>query len=334
MTGVATMRAVRIHDWGAPPVVEDVERPSPGEGETLVRVEAAAVSHLDLTVAGGDFGIKPSLPYVGGTGGCGVVAESDQLEAGTRVLLRGGGLGLMRNGTWAEYVTTPTKHLSVLPEGLSPDVGATFFTPVSTAAAALRHIARLGAWDLDGVSSAADEVVVVGGAAGAVGSMVTQLAVRAGATVIGVVADAEQAATLPDGVEPVLATDEARAGELHEERPATLLVDTLGGASLGARSHWVRPGGRAVAVGYVAGTDVTLDLPNWLLQDVALLPVNMIRRDRQARELAAELAPLLVNGELRVDIERFAFEDAARALELLGAGKLRGRAVLVPQEDR
>jgi NADPH2:quinone reductase len=328
------MRAVRIHDWSAPPVVEDVDSPTPGEGETLVKVEAAAVSHLDRTVAGGDFGIKPSLPYIGGTAGCGVVVESDGLETGARVLLRGGGLGLMRNGTWAEYVTVPTRHLSVLPDGMSPHVGATFFTPVSTAAAALRHVARLGAWDLDGVASAADEVVVVGGAAGAVGSIVTQLAVRAGASVIGVVADADQAATLPEGVEPVLSTDEARASELDEERPASLLVDTLGGAGLGARSRWVRPGGRAVAVGYVAGTDVTLDLPNWLLQDVALLPVNMIRRDRQARELAAELAPLLVSGELRVDIERFDFEDAAHALELLGAGKLRGRAVLVPQVDR
>ena len=327
------MRAVRIQDWGAPPVVETIDAPHPGAGESLVRVEAAAVTHLDLTVAGGDFGFKPSLPYVGGTGGCGVVVESDELETGSRVLLRGGGLGLVRNGTWAEYVAAPNRHLTVLPDGMAAEVGATFFTPVSTAAAALRHAARLGKWDLDGVSSPADEVIVVGGAAGAVGSMVTQLAMRAGATVIGVVADAEQAAALPPGVEPVLSTDDERAGQLAEERPASLLVDTLGGPGLGIRSRWVRTGGRAVAIGYVAGTDLTLDLPNWLLQDVALLPLNMIRRERQARELAAELTPLLLSGELRMDIERFAFEDASRALELLGAGKLRGRPVLVPRED-
>lgn len=329
----ATMRAVRVHDWGAPPVVETVEVPRPAEGESLVRVEAAAVAHLDRTVAGGDFGIKPALPYIGGVEGCGVVVESDSLEPGARVMLRGGGLGLMRNGTWAEYVTVSTRHLTVLPEGMTPELGATFFVPLTTAAVALRRIGRLGEWGVDGVASASDEVVVVGGAAGAVGSMVAQLAVRDGASVIGVVADEEQAATLPEGVEAVVAADEARAAQLAEERPASLLVDTLGGEGLGARSRWVRPGGRAVSIGYVAGTDLTLDLPNWLLQDVALLPVNMIRRDREARALAADLAPLLVTGELRLNVERFDFEDAARALELLGAGKLRGRAVLVPQED-
>lgn len=328
---VPTMRAVRIHGWGEPPVVDSVARPQRADGETLVRVEAAAVSHLDLTVAGGDFDLKPTLPYVGGTGGCGVVVESDTLPAGRRVMLRGGGLGLMRDGTWAEYVVAADRHLTALPEGLAPDVGATFFTPLTTAATALRHTARLGEWGLDGVESASDELVVVGGAAGGVGSMVVQLALREGASVIGVVADDEQAASLPAGVEGVVSTDDVRAAELERDRPASLLVDTLGGAGLGARCGWVRPGGRAVSIGYVDGTGLTLDLPNWLLQDVALLPLNMIRRDRQARALAAELAPLLVGGELKVDVERFGFDDAGRALELLASGKLRGRAVLVQE---
>jgi NADPH2:quinone reductase len=238
----------------------------------------------------------------------------------------------MRDGTWAEYVVATDRHLTVLPEGLDPDQGATFFTPLTTAATALQHIGRLGQWDLDGVDSSADELVVVGGAAGGVGSMVVQLALREGASVVGVVADDEQAESLPAGVRAVVSTDDARAAELAEERPATLLVDTLGGAGLGARCGWVRPGGRAVSIGYVAGTDLTLDLPNWLLQDVALLPLNMIRRDRQARALAAELAPLLVNGELSVAIERFGLDDAGTAIELLASGKLRGRPVLVPQE--
>lgn len=44
-----------------------------GPGETLVRMEAAALGHLDLTVAGGEFGIRPDLPYIGGLEGAGVV---------------------------------------------------------------------------------------------------------------------------------------------------------------------------------------------------------------------------------------------------------------------
>lgn len=328
-----TMRAVRIHDWGVPPVVEEIELPQREDGQTLVRVEAAAVAHLDRTVAGGNFDLKPSLPYVGGVEGCGVVVESGTLPAGQRVILRGGGLGVVRDGTWAEYVAVRDRHLTTLPDGMAPELGATYFVPLTTAAVALRAVGRLGSWGVDGVGGARDEVVLIGGAAGAVGSMVAQLALREGATVIGVVADEDQFAALPPGVDPVLSGDTGRAAELAAERPATLLVDTLGGQGLAERSRWVRPGGRAVSIGYVTGTQLTVDLPNWLLDDVALLPVNMMRRDEEARAEAAALASLLVSGELTLNVERFSFDEAPRALEALGNGKLRGRGVLLPPED-
>lgn len=114
------------------------------------------------------------------------------------------------------------------------------------------------------------------------------------------------------------------------DRPATLLVDTVGGPRLPERLRMVRQGGRAALVGYVGGTDVTLELSNWLLDDVAMLPVNMIRRDREGRELAPQLAELLVAGDLSLNVEEFGLDDAQRAVELLAAGRLRGRGVLVP----
>lgn len=317
------MKAARIHEFGGRPSIDDVPAPVAGDGETLVRVEAAAVAHLDLTVSSGRFHMKPSLPHIGGVEGCGTVVSSTVYERGTRVVLRGGGLGLVRPGTWAELVVTRS-GVAPLPADLPPELGATYYVPTTTAYTALHDIARLGAW-----ADTTDEVVVVAGAAGAVGSMVAQLALRAGATVLGLVAG-EQASRLPAGVEAVRLDDEDRAAELRRDRPATLLVDTLGGQGLATRSRWVRPGGRAVAVGYVAGTEVGLDLPNWLLEDVALLPVNMIRRDATAREHAPMLARLLAAGELTLDVESFAMADVAKALDLLASGGLRGRAVLTP----
>lgn len=327
------MQALRVHEWGRPPTVDEVPVPEPAEGESLVLVEAAAVAHLDRTVAGGNFGMKPTLPYIGGVEGCGRIVSSDRLPEGTRVMCRGGGLGLLRDGTWAEYVAVPSQNLVVVPDGMPPSVGATYFVPVTTAATALRSIGRIGDWGTPDVETAADEVLLVAGAAGAVGSMVAQLALREGARVLGLVLDQEQAERLPVGTEPVLASDTERLAGLRAERPATLLVDTLGGEQLYDRIGWVRPGGRAVSIGYVAGEAVTLDLPNWLLLDVALLPVNMIRRNREARAVAADLAPLLVSGELVVDVEEFDFAGAAHALDLLGKGKLHGRAVLVPPHE-
>lgn len=327
------MRAVRVHNWGAAPVVEEVPKPELAEGDTLVRVRAAAVAHLDRTVASGTFEIKPDLPYTGGVEGAGVVVESDRFEPGTLVMLRGGGLGLTRDGTWAEYVGVRSRHLTPLPDGMSAPLGATYFVPLTTAATALEAVGRLGAWPLDGVDTNGDEVVVVTGAAGAVGSMVAQLALRSGARVIGLVGSEAAAGRVVEGVEPVLAVDVDAAALLAKERPASLLVDTLGGCALADRMRWVRPGGRAVAIGYVLGETLSIDLPNWLLQDVALLPVNMIRRTEEARTLADRLAPLLVTGELTLGVQQFDLGDAADAMAMLASGGLAGRAVLVPEEN-
>jgi NADPH:quinone reductase len=324
-----TMRAARIHAWNQAPVVEDVQVPVPGPGEALVRVEVAALSHLDVTVAGGDFGIKPALPYVGGVEGCGVVVTSERFEPGTRVILRGGGLGLIRDGTWAELVVAKDKTLTELPEGLAPEVGATFWQPTTTAHTALHAVGRLGGWLAD-VPTAAAEHVVVAGAAGAVGSMVTQLAVHSGATVTALVADRTQVDRVADVARVVVADDDAAAVALSTDRPATLLVDTLGGPDLPVRSRWVRPGGRTVSIGYVAGDDVTIGLSNWLLDDVALLPVNMIRREREARALLPELAAMLAAGELTLAYETFGMDDLGRVLGLLRDGRVRGRAVVRP----
>jgi NADPH:quinone reductase-like Zn-dependent oxidoreductase len=123
------MRALRVHDWGQPPVVEDVPEPVRDEGEVLVQVQAAALAHLDLTVASGSFGMRPPLPYTGGVEGSGVVLEGDELKPGTQVMLRGGGPGLLRDGTWQKRVSVPRKAVTPLARALPPAVAASFFVP-------------------------------------------------------------------------------------------------------------------------------------------------------------------------------------------------------------
>ncbi|MFI7132145.1 alcohol dehydrogenase catalytic domain-containing protein [Nonomuraea sp. NPDC050153] len=319
-------RAARFHDWGASPVVEDVPEPAYEPGRVLVEVKAAALNHLDLTVATGSFAMKPALPYVGGVEASGVVLAADDaaddaaggLAPGTQVLLRGGGLGLLRDGCWTERVSVSPKAVSPLAAPLPHEVAASFFVPATTAYVALHDIARLEP----------GEEVVVAGAAGAVGAMVAQQARLAGATVTGLVGRSDQLDRVPEGVRAVAADDAAAVAELASARSASLLVDTLGGAGLVERTRWVRPGGRAVVIGYVLGASVTVDLPSWLLDDVALLPVNMVRHERRAREVAPSLVGRLASGELGVEVERFDLSEIAEALESLRAGRVRGRAVV------
>lgn len=314
------MRAVRFHEWGAAPVLDEVPEPVRAPGEVLVQITAGGVSHLDATVASGNFELKPSLPYIGGVEGAGTVLEADadsDLTPGDQVVLRGGGLGLLRDGTWTERLSIKRKAVTPLAAPLDPGVAASFFVPATTAYVALHDVGRI---------EKGEDVVVVG-AAGAVGAMVAQQALAAGATVTGVVGREDQLADVPKGVAAVTLED---AEPLAKDRSTSLLVDTLGGAGLVGRSRWVRQGGRAVVIGYVAGPHVELDLPSWLLDEVSLLPVNMIRQERRAREVSADLVRRLSEGELTLAVEQFGLADAPAALDALRGGRVRGRAVLLP----
>jgi NADPH:quinone reductase-like Zn-dependent oxidoreductase len=315
------MRAARLHQFGTSPVIDDIDIPTRESGQTLVRIDAAALGHLDITVASGNFGVKPNLPHIGGTDGAATVIESDTYEAGTRLLVRGGGVGLFKNGCWAEYLVAADKAFTPFDPALSPAVAATFFLPSTTGYVAVNDIAAV----------APGERVVVAGASGAVGSMAAQFALLAGASeVIGVVPREDQAALLPEGVRPVVGQGDELAGVVGSEPSVDAVIDTLGGDGLPHLLASVVPGGRAALIGYTLGKSLTLDLPNWLLSDVRILPVNMIRKTARQAELAPEMIRLLIEGKISVAVQEFPLDDIATALQLMGEGKVAGRAVVVP----
>lgn len=66
------------------------------------------------------------------------------------------------------------------------------------------------------------------------------------------------------------------------------------------------------------------------MDEVALLPVNMIRAERRAREVSPDLVRRLSQGELTLAVEKFALDDIPSALDALKAGRVRGRAVALP----
>lgn len=308
------MKAARLHTFGRPPVVDDVETPTRPEGSTLVRVGAAAVGHLDLTVASGSFDIRPPLPHIGGTDAAGTVVASDTLPVGQRVIVRGGGIGLTRPGCWAEYVVVRDRHL-IPEEGALPlPVAATFLVPATTAWVAVHDVAGV----------LAGERVIVGGAAGAVGRVAAQLAVLAGAEVIGVVGRESSLALVPDGVTAVTADG------IPDGPWADAVVDTTGGEPLSRALHATVRGGRAALIGYTRSPRLTLDLPNWLLAEVPLLPVSMIHRAERQRELVPTLIGLLADGSISVPVRTFPLDRTAQACADLAAGRIHGRAAVVP----
>lgn len=304
------MKAVRVHAWGAAPIVEDLPEPAGGEGLALVRMHAATVGHIDRSVWSGTFLRHPPLPYVPGVEAAGVVVRSKNFEPGTRVWLRGAGLGIAGDGTWRELIAAPEHALGALPDGVPFPLGSAFFSPCTSAWVALHEVARVEA----------GQRVLVTGASGAVGSITMQLARLAGARPLAVVFDEAQDARLPADVERV---------HVRDLRPdAELLMDTVGGEALPQALRGVAPGGRAVLVGYAGGTSTQLDLPELLLRDVALLPLNMIRREASGRACAPELLQRIARGDLHLGVTEFPLADAARALAWIVTRGHAGRAVL------
>jgi NADPH2:quinone reductase len=293
------VKAVRIHGFDAIPVLEEIADPVARPGRTLVRMEAATVGHIDRTVWRGSFLRHPPLPYTPGVEAAGVVMASERYAIGQRVWLRGSGLGTLFDGTWCEQIDAPDEALGLLPDAVPMALGAAFFSPTTSAWVALHEVAKLQA----------GEQVLVTGASGAVGSLVMQLARDAGCPVM---------AVDPDAASPSAAS-------------ADLLIDTVGGDVLAKVLPSVRPGGRAVLIGYTAGPTLQLDIAHFLQRDVALLPLNMFRREAAGRAAAPELLARLADGRLHLDVQPFAFADAARALEWIAQRGHRGRAVLVPR---
>jgi NADPH2:quinone reductase len=292
------VKAVRIHGFNATPVLEEVADPVARPGRTIVRMEAATVGHIDRTVWRGSFLRHPPLPYTPGVEAAGVVVSSERYQAGQRVWLRGSGLGTLFDGTWCEQIEAPDEALGLLPDAAPMPLGAAFFSPTTSAWVALHEVAKLQA----------GERVLVTGASGAVGSLVMQLARDVGCVAVAVAPDAESP--------PVASAD--------------LLIDTVGGNVLARTLPAVRPGGRAVLIGYTAGPTLSLDIAHFLQRDVALLPLNMFRREAEGRAAAPELLARLADGRLHLEVRPFALADAAAALDWIAQRGHRGRAVLVP----
>ncbi|MEO8652829.1 MAG: zinc-binding alcohol dehydrogenase family protein [Ramlibacter sp.] len=308
------MKAARVHALGEAPRIDEVEVPVAIHGRTIVEMQAATVGHIDRTVWSGNFFQHPPLPYIPGVEAAGIVRASERFAVGERVWLRGAGLGIRQDGTWCEFIDAPDAAIDKLPDAVSMPLGSAFFSPCTSAWVALQDVARLQP----------GERLLVTGASGAVGGIAVQLALGLGSRVYAVVNDAAQARRLPAGVAPVL------QDRLADAQVCDALIDTVGGAVLAAALPRVAPGGRAVLVGYTAGPAVALDLPAFLQRDVALLPLNMMRREAAGRAAVPELLARLADGRLSLEVQTFPLHQAQAALARLAQRGHHGRAVLVP----
>lgn len=276
------MKALYFEKHGPREVLQygELPRPKPhGIFNTVLRVEAVALNHLDIWVRRGWPGLKLSLPHIGGSDIVGEVIETvseSPFQVGTKVLVQPG--YVIKNDEWtergepsvspnyriigehvsgglAEFVLVPHSNLEALPSGRSI---------AESAAGALTGLTCYRMLFTQGALKAGQKVLVVG-SGGGVNSLAIQMIQAVGAEVIalgGSKAKCEHAKKL--GASHVINYRECvRWGKevlaLTNGRGVDIVVDNVGATTMPESLKAVAPGGRIVTVGNTSGPDLQID---------------------------------------------------------------------------
>ncbi len=304
-------KAVRFNQYGGIDVLQvvDVERPVPGSGEVLINVKVAGINPGEAAIRKGVYADVWPATFPSGQGSdlAGVVAAVGEGVQGFAVGDEVIGFTNKR-ASQAEFVIVEASDLIHRPRNVSWEAAGSLFIVGTTAYAAIRA-----------VSLKRGDTVAISGAAGGVGSIVIQLAVREGAKVIGLASPAHHQWLSDHGVIPVA------YGEGVEERirAATdnhldAFIDTFGADYVElALKLGVRPERIDTIINYEA---------------VAKYGVKA-EGNMQAASAAvlADLAQRIDQGELEIPIDRvYPLADVQEAYRELEQRHTRGKIVLVP----
>jgi len=297
------------------------ERPSPVPlaHELLVRVEAAGLNGADLLQRGGGYPPPPGTPADEPGIECAGTVETigdgvSAFQPGDRVM------GLVPGAGQSELAVLHERLAMLVPPSRSFAEAGAFSEAFCTAHDALFTQAHLGM----------GERVLVTGAAGGVGTAAVQLAVAAGAEVVGTVRDPG----LRERVAGLGATCVAPE-EASDHGPFDVVLELLGGEGVGASLGALAPWGRVVVIGLGAGREAKLDLSLLLARRATLRGSTLRNRSLEEKAMVIRRTEhhalaLFASGRVKVLIEAtYPFAQVAMAYERFAAGAKLGKIVLV-----
>jgi NADPH2:quinone reductase len=262
------VQAVQISELSGPGALAVVDLPdpapshmlTPGEG-VLIDVKAAGVSFPDVLQTRGLYQLKPDLPFVPGSEVAGTVISAPPgcgLSEGQRVM------AFTVLGGMAERAVAPAYLTFPLSERLSFEQGAAVILNYHTVYFALKLRGRL----------CPGESVLVHGAAGGVGTAALQVAKALGASTIGVVSGEEKERIAREaGAEHVVRSDgpwREQATELSGGG-VDVVLDPVGGDRFTDSLRSLKEGGRALVVGFTAGSIPEVKVNRLLLRNVEVV---------------------------------------------------------------
>lgn len=320
------MRAIRISSHGGPDVLEPVEvdTPTPGPGEALVRTTAVGVNYIDTYFREGFY--PADLPFIPGSEGAGVV---EAIGDGTPDLVVGDRVAWCQApSSYAQYVVAPVEALVAVPEGVDDSVAASMLLQGLTAHYLLT----------DTHHAAGGETVLITAGAGGVGQLLIQMAVARGYRVIATTSTEEKAQLCRSlGAHHVLLYPEATPDRIRglTEDGVAVVFDGVGADTFDTSLASLQTRGMLVLFGAASGPVPPVDPQRLNAAGSVFLTrpslAHFISTTEEYRERAAEVMEGLLDGTLRLSVgATFGLTEAADAHRALQGRRTTGSVVLDP----
>ena len=290
--------------------------PEPGPGQALVRVLRSPIHNHDLATIRGVYGVKPSLPAIGGSELAGVVD-------GKRV-------ACITQGAWAEYAIVPAALLAPVPDAIPDDVACQLLAMPMSALVLLDELhVNPGEW------------IVQNAANGAVGKILMREAGRRGVNVINLVRRPDAAEELQRaGAQHVVVSEEGwpeRAMAVTGGAPIVRAVDSVAGPDSLALQRILAPRGELVVFGGLAAAAMRLDPGRMISHELTVRGFWMtawMRRPENAERMAKTMRrvfELAVSGELALPAAGvYPLEDSAAAFKAAETPGRPGKVLFKP----
>eukprot|EP00928_Gymnodinium_smaydae_P074174 TRINITY_DN57239_c0_g1_i1.p1 TRINITY_DN57239_c0_g1~~TRINITY_DN57239_c0_g1_i1.p1 ORF type:complete len:345 (-),score=47.98 TRINITY_DN57239_c0_g1_i1:147-1181(-) len=320
--------------------LKEVDLPSMGADQVLVKIYGAAVNPADTYMCQGTYTNQPQMPFTPGMEGSGcVVAMGDAVKScslGDRIAFTvassDGGIAAT-SGTWSQYCVVNALLLWRVPDSIDLPIAAALPTAFLTAHRALFHTAAIQP----------HESVLVRGASGAVGQAALRLARHFGAPnrlVVGTASTEDGRAAIRQA--QALASGHAEA-DIESASAGTqfdVILDAMSNQNLGSDLSLLAPGGRVAIIGSRPGAGLaSVDARLILVKEAIVRGVFLWRMTPAERRAAyVDITKALFGEECPMPTKMFDLEDAQEAFHTVsrqasGAGATQGKVILRPKQD-
>lgn len=296
--------------------VGELDKPEPGEGEVLIRIQSAGVNPVDAAVARGMLkdAIPAEFPVIPGWDVAGVIedrghsarrfAKGDKVYAYAR-------RPVIQNGTFAEYISIPESYVAKSPDKLTMEEAGGVPLTGLTAYQSLFDAGRLKG----------GETVLILGASGGVGSLAIQLANWKGATVIGVAGSSNQDYMKGLGADYTIDYSKGDVGEAVDKiapNGVDMIFHCSRGDSLAQSHDRLKDGGRLISI-----TNSDPERRDDVHFQYVFVEPNAVQLEH--------LSELADSGNLKVPVSKtYVLDEAQQALQKIESQHTRGKTVIIP----